>query len=195
VSKTAPKRLRDKFLDWQCNIRQAAMRVDDGRPSPGMRPRLLDAGGEELAPALTVLLVPKAPKNCTAFFRFQVMKSADPRETYEKTLRFLQADYYQDSNAFNDRLLATLAPDAPFADALMSVKRCVLDFAEGRLAYRLPCKVKALKHGNADRDAAIWHNRVFNPALPDSVHVLAFDPDWASAQTTSGRETSQSNPH
>jgi len=159
-----------------------AMRAKDGRPSPGMRPRLLDESGEELAPALTVLLVPKAPDESTAFFRFQVMKSADPRETYQKALRFLQGDYYQDPNAFNDRLLATLPPDAPFADALIAAKRCVLDFAEGRWAYRLPCKVKALKDGKADREAALWHNRVFNPALPDSVHVLAFDPDWASAQ-------------
>ncbi len=192
MSKAEQKRLRHRFLDWQCNIRQAAMRVDDGRPSRGMRPRLLDAGGKELMPALTVLLVPKAPEASTAFFRFQVMKSADPRETYEKTLRFLQADYYQDPNAFNDRLLATLAPDAPFIDALVAAKRCVLDFAEGRWAYRLPCKVKPLKHGHANREAAIWHNRVFNPALPDSVHVFAFDPDWVSAQAAPGRETSQS---
>lgn len=164
-----------------------AMRADDGRPSPGMRPRLLDASGQELVPALTVLLVLKAPEESTAFFRFQVMKSADPRETYQKALRFLQADYYQDPNAFNDRLLATLPADAPFADALIAAKRCVLDFAQGRWTYRLPCKVKPLMDGNADREAALWHNRVFNPALPDTVHVLAFDPDWASVEPEPGR--------
>ena len=59
MSKAEQKRLRHRFLDWQCRIRQAAMRGDEGRPSPGMRPRLLDAGGQELMPALTVLLVPK----------------------------------------------------------------------------------------------------------------------------------------
>jgi hypothetical protein len=36
--------------------------------------------------------------------------------------------------------------------------------------------------GDADREAAIWHNRVFNPALPDSVQVLAFKPDWKTAE-------------
>lgn len=164
-----------------------AMRADDGRPSPGMRPLLLDETGQALVPALTVLLAPKAPKESTAFFRFQVMKSTDPRETYEKVLRFLQADYYQDPNAFDGRLLATLPEDTPFADALIAAKRCALSFAEGRWAYRLPCKVKALKAGKADREAAIWHNRVFNPALPDTVHVLAFDPDWASARVEPGR--------
>lgn len=136
-----------------------------------MRPRLLDQQGRELAPALTVLLALKKPEESTAFFRFQVMKSADPRETYEKALRFLQAEYYQDPDAFNDRLLATMPTDARFREALVAAKRCTLDFAEGRWAYRLPCKVKVLKEGNADRDAALWHNRVFNPTLSDAVHA------------------------
>ena len=39
--KTAAKR-RDSFLDWQCRIRQVAMREEGGRPSPGMRPRVLE---------------------------------------------------------------------------------------------------------------------------------------------------------
>jgi hypothetical protein len=42
--------------------------------------------------------------------------------------------------------------------------------------------VRELKPGNAAREAAIWHNRVFNPALPDTVQVITFKPDWASAE-------------
>ena len=182
MGKAEQTRLRHKFFDWQCQIRQMAMRADDGRPSPGMQPRLLGAEGRELTPALTVLLAPKASKESTAFFRFQVQKSADPRETYEKALRFLQAEYYQDPKAFKDRLLATLPGDSSLIEALAGSKRCLLDFAEGRWGYRVPCKVKALKAGKADREAAIWHNRIFNPALPDTVHVLAFDPNWAAAR-------------
>ena len=160
------------------------MREDGGRPSPlGMQPRLLDLSGAELWPALTVLLLPEAPEVSTAFFRFQVMKTSDSREIYEKTLRYLQADYFQDPKAFSDRLVATLPSDAPLADTLLATKRCVLDFAQGRHGYRVTCKVKALKEGNADRDAAIWHNRVFNRALPETVQVLAFKPDWEMAET------------
>lgn len=182
MGKTKAKDLRRPFLIWQCQIRQIAMRQEDGRPSPGMCPRVLDESGAELSPALTVLLLPKAPEESTAFFRFQVMKSADPRETYEKALRHLQADYFQEPKSFSDRLLAILPTDASLADTLVSGKRCVLDFAQGRYAFRLPCKVKALDVGDADREAAIWHNRVFNPALPDSVQVLAFKPDWKTAE-------------
>src|SRR5690606_28902486 len=100
---------------------------------------------QELAPALTVLLLPEAPEESTAFFRFQVLKSVDPRETYGKALTFLQADYFQDPARFSDRLLATLPIDSALANVLVAAKRCVLDFAQGPWRYRLPCKVKALK--------------------------------------------------
>ena len=39
------------------------MREDGGRPSPGMRPRVLDGSGNEVSPALTVLMIPKEPAN------------------------------------------------------------------------------------------------------------------------------------
>lgn len=158
------------------------MRADGGRPSQGMRPRVLDEQGHELAPALTVLLAPKDPEESTAFFRFQVMKSADPRETYEKALRFLQSDYFQNSKFFSDRLLAVLPSDAPLADTLATSGRCVLDFVQGRHGFHVPCKVKTLKADDANRDAAIWHNRIFNPALPESARVLSFKPDWKTAE-------------
>jgi hypothetical protein len=189
VSKADHKILRDKFLSWQCGVRQTAMREDGGRPSPGMCPRLLNEEGGVLADALTVLLVPKDPEESTAFFRFQAMKSPDPRETYEKALTYLQAEYFQDPKAFSDRLLATLPPETPLAKTLFATKRCVLVFAQGRYGFRLPCKVKALNVDDADRDAAIWHNRVFNPALTEMVHVAAFEPDWSAAQPVPGQET------
>ena len=164
------------------------MREDGGRPSEGMQPRVLTEAGAELSPRLTVLLVPKEPEESTAFFRFQVLKYADPRETYQKALAYLQAEYFQSAEWFSDRLLATLPEDGLLSETLLSAKSCVLAFAEGRYAFRLPCKIKMLKTDSADRAAAIWHNRVFNPALPETVHVVAFKPDWASAQARPGRE-------
>jgi hypothetical protein len=183
VAPKAKTTLRDAFLAWQCRIRQIAMRQDGGRPSPAMRPRLLDRGGHEIASALTVLLVPKDPFESTAFFRFQVMKTADPQELYERALTYLQADYFQEPEKFSDKLAAVIPADAPFATALTTDGRCILDFAQFGQAYRLPCAVFELEPGEAAREAAIWHNRLFNPALPDTVRVLSFKPDWASAET------------
>lgn len=183
VSKTGSRKLRDRFLEWQCQLRKTAMREQGGRPSSGMCPRVLSETGEEQLSTLTVLLLPEEPEESTAFFRFQVQKSADPRETYEKALRFLQSEYYQDANAFSGRLLAVLTPDAPLTGALIEAGRCVLDFSQGRHSFRVPCKVKAVKEGKPNHEAAIWHNRVFNPALPDGMQVLVFKPDWKSVET------------
>ncbi|MGH6736918.1 MAG: hypothetical protein ACRECX_12715 [Methyloceanibacter sp.] len=192
MSKAERKKLRDKFLLWQCRLRQIAMREDGGRPAPGMCPRVLDASGAELAPRIIVLILPKAPAESTAFFRFQLMKSPDPRERYEKALHYLQADYFQEPEGFSDVMVATLSHDAPLATQILTAKRCTLVFAQGRHGYRVPCKAKALKEDDAAREAAIWHNRVFNPALPDAVHVVAFEPDWASARAEHGREETMS---
>ena len=180
---SAAKTLRDDFLAWQCRIRQIAMRQDGGRPSPGMRPRLLDRDGTELAPALTVLIVPRDPAESTAFFRFQVLKTADPRDLLERALTFLQADYFQRPETFGDKLVAVLPQASPLASSLVSKGKCVLAFDQFNQTYRLPCAVFELEPGEEMRDAVIWHNRAFNPALPDEVTVLLFAPDWASAET------------
>lgn len=163
------------------------MRQDGGRPSPGMRPRLLDRNGREIAQALTVLLIPKDPFESTALFRFQAARFADPRELYERALRYLQADYFQAPETFSDKLVAILPEDSSLAAKLTAEGRCILDFAQFGQAYRLPCAVFALEPGEAAREAAIWHNRQFNPALPDAVHVLAFKPDWALAEAKTHR--------
>ncbi len=162
------------------------MRADGGRPSPGMRPRALDTRGVELAAGLTVLLLPLEPEEATSFFRFQVMRNPDPRDLYERALSYLQAEYFQRPASFSDRLLAVLPKELPVAAALIAGGRCVLEFEQFSQAYRLPCTVSLLKPGDAAREAAIWHNRLFNPALPETVHVLAFQPDWASARADLG---------
>jgi hypothetical protein len=177
----SPKRIRDGFLAWQCLIRQAAMREEGGCPSPGMRPRVQDTAGRELAPALTVLLIPKEPEESTAFFRFQVMKTADPRDLYERVLAYLQADYFQQPLAFSDRLTAVLPAASPLAEQLLAEGSCTLEFDQFRQSYRLPCTVILLKEGDKRREASLWHNRAFNPALPDQALVFEFTPDWSSA--------------
>ncbi len=116
------------------------------------------------------------------------MKTPDPRDLYERALTYLQADYFQRPGEFSDKLLAVLPQGSPLAAALISQGACILAFEQFSQAYRLPCAVFALKPGDPDREAAIWHNRLFNPALPETAHVIAFQPDWASATADKGRD-------
>jgi hypothetical protein len=170
--------IRDHFLGWQCRIRQIAMRQDGGRPSPGMRPRVLTADGSEVAAAMTVLLIPKESAESTAFFRFQVQRSHDPRDVYERGLAFLQADFYQQPTLFSDQLTAVLAADAAVAERLLEEAGCTLEFDQFSQRFRLPCAVEQLAPGDPAWEASIWHNRVFNPSLSDSALILGFNPNW-----------------
>ena len=162
------------------------MRQDGGRPSPGMRPRVLATTGREITPALTILIVPREPEESTTLFRFQVQKTNDPRDIYERGLALLQADYFQLPKTFSDQMTAVLTADSAVAAALLSEHACVLEFDQFRQRYRLPCVVTALPSGDPVREASIWHNRIFNPSLPDDVQVIAFQPDWAMAQARPG---------
>jgi hypothetical protein len=174
--------LRHHFLGWQCRIRQIAMRQEGGRPSQGMRPRVLTLTGRELAAALTVLLVPREPEESTAFFRFQVQKSHDAREIYERGLAYLQGAYFQHPQDFSDRMTAAVPPRSAAAAAMLAEKTCLLEFNQFRQFYRLPSAVFALTAGDPAREATLWHNRLFNPLLPDDTVVLSFRPDWSDAE-------------
>ena len=133
------------------------MRQDGGRPSPGMRPRLLDEAGRELAPALTVLLLPRDPAESTAFFRFQVLRSPDPRDLYERALSYLQADYFQRPEAFSDRLIAVLPAGSRLAAALVGARalHACLRSVQPTLPPALRrCRAQAGRRGPRRRDLA-----------------------------------------
>ena len=178
--------LRDHFLGWQCRIRQIAMRQDGGRPSQGMRPQVWGSDGWLLSPGLTVLIVPKEPAESTAFFRFQVEKSNDAREIYERGLAYLQGEYFQRPKEFSDRLTAVLPARSEIANAMLAEKTCALEFNQFRQFYRLTCAVFELAASDPAREATLWHNRLFNPALPDDTMVLSFRPDWSDAVARPG---------
>jgi hypothetical protein len=41
--------------------------------------------------------------------------------------------------------------------------------------------VRRLGERDEAREASLWHNRIFNPSLPDDAIVLELKPDWAKA--------------
>ncbi len=174
--------LRDRFLGWQCRLRQLAVRRFGGRPSPGMRPRVLDAGGAELAASIIVLLLPREPAEATAQFRHMVRRSHDPRERHGAALKYLQATHYQYPHEFSDRPTALFAADSRLAATLAAAGRCVLDFREASQSYRVPCAVAPLAPEAEAWQATYWHNAMFNHNLPRDVTVLGFTPDWSAAE-------------
>lgn len=176
-----PETLRERFLLWQCRIRQIAMRDDGGRPSEGMRPQVHSPDGGLLSDGVIVLLVRSDPVESTDFFEFQVRKNHDPNEVYQKGLTYLQATHYHRANRFSDEMTALFLPEARLAASLSELDACRLDFRQFGQVYRLPCAVRELETDEPAFRNTLWHNRLFNTQLSDDVRIFGFRPDWTAA--------------
>ena len=173
--------LRDEFIGWQCRIRQLSVRQAGGRPSSGMRPRVLGPSGDELSPAVTVLVVETQPHDSTTLFRFQCLKTSDPGERYEQALEILSAGYFQQPRNFNDVMTALFGAQSALAARLLQHARCILEFQEYAQAYRVPCATAELAVNDSFYQATYWHNHLFNANQPAAVRILSFTPDWRHA--------------
>ena len=173
---------RDRFLAWQCRIRQIAMRKGGGRPTEGMRPRAVAPNGRVISPAVTILLVRREPEESTGFFRYQLRKTKDPRLAYERGLAYLQSNYFQYPTDFSDEMTALFVKQSAVAATLIDEAKCLLEFTQFSQNYKLRCTIRTLSPDNPACQATVWHNRLFNPNIPSEIHVLAFRPDWQSAQ-------------
>ncbi len=174
--------LRDHFLGWQCRLRQLAVRETEGRPTLGMRPTLSFAGQDESGGRITMLIVPRAPEETTAEFRHLARRTHDPAERYKSALKFLAAAYYQYPQDFSDEITALFGPGSALAERLLSEGHCRLGFEQYSQRYGLPCLVRALPESAPAFQATYWHNCLFNPEIPAGIQVLAFRPDWATAE-------------
>lgn len=181
MSKPAAAALRARFIGWQCRLRQLAVREAGGKPSAGMRPQVLSSAGQELAAAITVLVVPNNPGDSTRLFQYQVLRTQDPLERYDKALAVLAGGYFQQPREFSDVMTALFAASSTLADTLRRLGRCRLHFEQHGHAYRLPCKVQELAPDHALYQSTYWHNRLYNARLPADVRVLTFKPVWSRA--------------
>ena len=177
----AAQALRGHFLGWQCRVRQYAVRQGGGRPTEGMRPRVLVLEPEADLGPVTVLINQLEPHEATSQFRHLARKTNDPVERYNGAIKLLSAAYYQRPEEFSDELTALFGPASPVAGRLLAGGGCRLLFAQYSQSYDLPCSLRRLPEDHPAFQATIWHNSLFNPNLPGGVQVLAFRPDWAKA--------------
>jgi hypothetical protein len=170
--------LRTHFLGWQCRIRQISARDYGGAPMPGMRPRVLSRSGDELMPAMTVLIVPKQPEESTAYFKFQLQRTHEHKQAYEAGVKCLSAEYFQQPELFGEEMTALFARGSKAAGRIVKARNCILDFEQFSQRFIMFCRARQLKPGEAAHEATLWHNRIFNPDVGNDTVVLGFSPDW-----------------
>ena len=173
--------LRAHFLGWQCRVRQYAVRQGGGRPTSGMRPRVLVTDPDVDLGPMTVLINKSEPQAVTAQFRHLARKTHDPVERYDNALKLVSAAYYQRPEEFSDELTALFGEISDIADRLIASGRCRLLFEQFSQSYDLPCRLRELLQDHPSYQATYWHNSLFNPNIPGGARVLAFRPDWSDA--------------
>jgi hypothetical protein len=173
--------LRDEFVSWQCHMRRFAMREAGGRPSEGMWARVVESGGDVVAPGVIVVLAHVDPVTTGKLFEAQFRRTQDPLERYEKIVTALSAEYYQYPNNFTGMMTALFNAESAVYHRLAAIRFCELEFRDTQRGYRLPCEVSALASDHVLYKATYWHNAMFNPNLPPEPGIIAFAPDWIRA--------------
>jgi len=170
---------RHEFLGWQCRIRQLSVRQFGGKPTSGMRPRVLLAPDDTDLGDIVVLIRKKASQEVTSQLQHMVRQTRDPAERRESALRFLAATYYQRPGEFSDELTALFGPRSARVEQLVEARRCTLDFEQFEQRYRLSCRIEALMESDEAFQFTYWHNSLFNPSIPGDAQILRFKPDWS----------------
>ena len=177
---SAKEELRNRFLRWQCRIRQIAMRRDGGRPSSGMTP--LVSGPEGPVARVVTVLAKRPEHSVTMELRHLARRTHDPAERRENALKLLAERHYQAANEFSDTLTASFTADSRTAARLLEGRHCRLDFEQFSQRFRVHCAVRRLSEHNPLREATFWHNLLFNPRLPADCIILGFEPDWGRSE-------------
>ena len=178
----ANEALRNRFLGWQCRIRQIAMRTHGGRPTSGMTPLVSPARGNDPVARVVTVLCRRPEHSATMELRHMARRTHDPAERRESALKFLAERYYQSAREFSDVLTASFAPDSGTAATLLDHRDCRLAFEQFSQRFDLHCTIRRLSPNNPLRDATFWHNLLFNPRLPADCVILGFEPDWARSE-------------
>ena len=185
IAPVDPQVLKEQFIGWQCRIRQYAVRKGEGRPCPGMRPSL-ELQGQNPS-WVNVQIVKTNSDDVTREFQFMIQKTQDPRDRYNAAIKLLSEYYYQIPSEFDEEMTAVYSVGSEVAEQIVSTEQCLLRFDQGNQVYNLVCRARFIETDDAKHQATYWHNHLFNPAMPGSVQVVGFLPDWTRSTFNTGR--------
>lgn len=177
--------LMERFLRWQCRVRQIAMRDARGKPDDAVTPALTLAGETEPMGHIITVMSKWGAYSKTPELKHMVKRTHDPAQRREKAIEYFSSSYFQNIHEFSDSLTATFPPDSPGAQIIEQAGECTLCFEAYSQRYDIVCSVSRLGINNPMYQATYWHNLLFNPNLHPQISVLQFKPDWDRSAATS----------
>lgn len=176
----------ERFLRWQCRVRQISVREHDGRPDDAITPALTLAGESEPLGHIITLICKHDEYSKTPEMQHMVKRTHDPAQRRDKALEYFQTTYYQRIQEFNDALTATFPPHSPGAAKIAEIGQCTLSFNAYGQNFELLCSASRLETSHSLYQATYWHNMLFNPALHPDTEILQFIVDWDKSTATPG---------
>ncbi len=75
-------------------------------------------------------------------------------------------------------MTALFQQGSQIAERILKGRECLLDFEQSSQRFTMFCPVRKLKGSEPAHRATLWHNRIFNPNVPNTAVILGFQPDW-----------------
>ena len=170
--------MKDRFLKWQCHVRQIMMRDNLGKPTDSVMPKVFLAGQSENVGHIITIMNKLPMYSETPEMLHMARKTHDPAQRRSQALQYFSATYYQKHSHFSDILTATFQGGSQGAARIIYAGRCRLVFEAYAQKFDLLCVVEALSQSNPLYISTLAHNRLFNPDLSCETQVLGFAPDW-----------------
>ena len=170
--------MKDRFLKWQCHVRQMMMRDNLGKPTDAVLPEVFLEGQDNSLGSIITIMNKLPMYSETPEMLHMARKTHDPAQRRSQALQYFSATYYQKYSHFSDILTATFQGASQGAAQILKAAQCRLVFEAYSQKFDLLCKVEALSQSNPLYVSTLAHNRLFNPDLPGETQVLGFAPDW-----------------
>ena len=164
------------FVIWQCSLRQQNFRMFAGKPSEGTIANIVDFKTEKEICNIRSVLLEKNCFNTAKMFEFMIKQTHETEIRYDKAVKFLSSDYYNNPSKFDGSFTATFVYQSTIAKKILKQKKINVQFFENTIGFHFPVNVSKLKKTDSKWKYTFWHNSFFNPSLNENIEILNFSP-------------------
>ena len=169
------KIVRSDFVVWQCSLRQRNFRMFSGKPSEGTIAKILDLKTNKEICDIRSVLIEKNCLNTAKMFEFMIKQTHEPELRFDKALKFLSSEYYNNPKNFESSFTATFDKNSTLFKKLVKLKKSNVQFFERELGFHFPVTISKLKKNDSKWQYTFWHNFFFNHSLNENIEILYFN--------------------
>ena len=163
------------FVVWQCSLRQRNFRMFSGKPSDGTIAKIIDQKTSKEVCDIRSVLVEKNCLNTAKMFEFMIKQTHEPELRFDKAVKFLSSEYYNNPDNFEGSFTATFDKNSAVFKKLVKLKKSNVQFFERESGFHFPVTISKLKKNDPKWQYTFWHNFFFNPALNENIEILYFN--------------------